>query len=775
MRRKWIWGIGTFLLMLFFAVAGKDDASAATPTPSGWTMEVGESITITNGDLTNAQKWVKKWENSNSNVVKINWSANSSQCQVEAVGVGEAKLTVTTNAWNTIQLYDPYNKRWYNQMNEVGPQKHYYTIQVKAVQQEDTPADKKPGTKEPGRQEKDLTPTSLKLNVKSLMVEQGKTGKLTATISPTGAKGKVKWKSSNPKIASVNGKGRIKGKKKGKVTITARISSKIYAKCKVTVPIKPKKVSLDKKNLSIVMGQKGKLTYKFSPKKADGRVSWSSSSPNIVFVDQSGNLAAKTVGTAVVTVKTTHGKKATCKVAVLPPEPTAISLNAANMPLILGDVKKLSYTLSPAAAKSTVSFKSSSPDVASVGADGTVRALSKGSAVITAVTANGRSASCSVTVRGPYPTAIRLNNTELDMTYSRNGRKEEYQLTYELAPAQAEDQVVFFSSNSSIASVSQDGRVTAEMPGIATITADCGNGVMASCQVTVRGYVTELNIRREKCYVKKGDSQEIFYDVYPQLHRDKLTWTSSNPAVAVVSQEGVVTGKSAGTTTITVSSRDYTDSCELMVTNSEYVDITYGSLDIYENYYFYSGEKYFYNQREGLTVVQSGSGSSLKISNCFTGGDMHVTLAGVNLSNNIVLFANEGDIYLELMEGTHNYVTNYNDTVRGVLYCTAVDIGDGTVYITGTGTLEMKNDINSRASVIDVSRGAKLVISSGNIVANAYRTQHYAINVGAFSGLTILPEARVTLKSAGGKFLDVYSGSTANIAEGTLICTQDIW
>ena len=54
------------------------------------------------------------------------------------------------------------------------------------------------------------------------------------TLKITGTSKKVKWKSSNKKVATVNSKGKVKAKKKGTATITAKVGGKKY-KCKITV------------------------------------------------------------------------------------------------------------------------------------------------------------------------------------------------------------------------------------------------------------------------------------------------------------------------------------------------------------------------------------------------------------------------------------------------------------------------------------------------------------------------------------------------------------
>ena len=81
---------------------------------------------------------------------------------------------------------------------------------------------------------------SMKLNKKKKTLRAGKTFKLRATLNPTRLRGRtVKWKSSNKKIATVTKTGKIKAKKKGKVTIYASYG-KLKKKCVVKVLAKKK-------------------------------------------------------------------------------------------------------------------------------------------------------------------------------------------------------------------------------------------------------------------------------------------------------------------------------------------------------------------------------------------------------------------------------------------------------------------------------------------------------------------------------------------------------
>lgn len=143
------------------------------------------------------------------------------------------------------------------------------------------------------------------------------TGKST-TLKMKNTKKKVKWSTSNKKVATVTQKGKVTAKKAGKATITAKIGKKKYT-CKVTVknPVSVKSVSLNKKSISIYKGKKYTLKATVKPSNAANKtVSWSSSNKNVAMVSSKGVVIGMGKGTATITAKSSNGKKATCKVTV---------------------------------------------------------------------------------------------------------------------------------------------------------------------------------------------------------------------------------------------------------------------------------------------------------------------------------------------------------------------------------------------------------------------------------------------------------------------------
>ena len=145
--------------------------------------------------------------------------------------------------------------------------------------------------------------------------------------------------------------------------------------------------------------------------------------------------------------------------------------------------------LSAWAEDGTTSFtwKSSTPKVATVTSTGLVRAMSGGTAEITATDQSGNTATCLITVSQPVTKIIITSGEEFSLQKGATR-----QLTYEVQPSTAINKAVTWSvSDASIVSVSDEGLVTALMEGTATITATAkgSDNVTATCQVHVTGAV----------------------------------------------------------------------------------------------------------------------------------------------------------------------------------------------------------------------------------------------------------------------------------------------
>lgn len=325
--------------------------------------------------------------------------------------------------------------------------------------------------------------TSVTLSQSSLSLTKGSTSTLTAAVAPSNATDKtVTWSSNNTNVATVDANGKVTAVAGGSATITASAGGK-SATCAVTVTVPVTGVSLNKTSTSITIGSTETLVATVSPSDATNKsVTWSSSDTNIATVSN-GTVTAKAVGTATITVKTVDGNKtATCAVTVNPIAVTGITLNKTSLTFSsLNSTQQLTATVTPEnATNKTVTWESSNTSVATVSSSGVVTSKGSGTATITA-SAGGKSATCAVIVNIPV-TGVSLNKTTLSL---KKGSSETLAAT--VSPSNATNsEVIWSSSNSSVASVNSSGKVTANAVGNATITVKTVDGnKTATCNVSV--------------------------------------------------------------------------------------------------------------------------------------------------------------------------------------------------------------------------------------------------------------------------------------------------
>ena len=159
-------------------------------------------------------------------------------------------------------------------------------------------------------------------------------------------------------------------------------------------------IALNVSTLSLTVGNTSTLTATVSPADAtDKSVSWTSSDTEIATVSD-GTVTAVSAGTATITVKTKNGKTATCMVMVVDPPVYVkdVLLNISALTLTVGNTYALTATVSPDNATDKVLTWTSSDTAVAIVSNGTVFAVRQGTAVIIATTANGNTATCTVTV-----------------------------------------------------------------------------------------------------------------------------------------------------------------------------------------------------------------------------------------------------------------------------------------------------------------------------------------------------------------------------------------
>ena len=356
------------------------------------------------------------------------------------------------------------------------------------------------------------------LNKSETALTVGASETLTATVSPENANNKnVSWKSDDTAVATVDQNGKVTAVGKGSATITVTTEDGKYtATCTVKVspaPVAANGVTLTPDKTTLNVGEKQTLTATVLPADATNKtVTWASSDPAVATVEN-GVVTAVGKGTATITVTTANGGyTATCEVTVKLPV-SAVTLSETSTALVVDDTKQLTATVAPANADdSTVTWKSGNTNVATVDQTGKVTAVGVGTTTITA-TAGGKSATCKITVTAkPVPIeGIALSNAEVPV-----GRTIQLEPVFTPADTTQRD-VIWTSSDRTIATVDANGRVRGLAEGKVTITVTSAKdaSITASCTVTVtRNYLDEIIAAAEDDALPFDDvsSRDYYYD-----------------------------------------------------------------------------------------------------------------------------------------------------------------------------------------------------------------------------------------------------------------------
>ena len=258
--------------------------------------------------------------------------------------------------------------------------------------------------------------------------------------------------------------------------------------------------------------------------------------------------------------------------------PTGIKLNKTD--IVLGTTE--SYALSTTVTNgnlSQVTFSTGNKKIATVDENGKITAVGVGTSKITAKTYNGKTASCTVTVK-KLADSITLNKTSITL-----GVGEKYDLNSSIPNNTAAYYRLYYSNNTAIAPVQKaGGLVTAKTAGTTTIRCKLSNGKEAICKVTVKSAPSRVTVSDKSATLKVGQSKTLKATLNNNAYSYRSTWTSSNTYVATVNSTGKISAKSQGTATITYKTYNgKTASCKLTVSGSvaKCIDVStwQGSID----------------------------------------------------------------------------------------------------------------------------------------------------------------------------------------------------
>lgn len=338
------------------------------------------------------------------------------------------------------------------------------------------------------------------------IIAKGETKQFSAHVLPEVAEtGSLvySWKSSNTSVATIDSKGLVTAKGVGESDITVTVdgksaTSKLTVKDNVvhvtSVSVTPSTYSAD-----LIYGAPAptkQLTAAVRPDNAtDKTVTWTSSNTSVATVSSSGLVTCKGIGTATITA-TADGKKGTCTVTFnkIPVTSVSVSPSSWTAGAEYGSTKQLTATVNPSnATDKTVTWSSGNTSLATVSSTGLVTCKGGIGTVVITAECGGKKGECTIRYETIPVTSVTLSYTAINLLSVGGAGIGSKTLTATVKPDNATSKTVsWLSSNPSVASVDQNGKVTGKSEGVCIISATAG-GVTATCDVVVQeaAYLTD--------------------------------------------------------------------------------------------------------------------------------------------------------------------------------------------------------------------------------------------------------------------------------------------
>lgn len=343
------------------------------------------------------------------------------------------------------------------------------------------------------------------------------------TIDSAPDKTELIWTSSDDSIVVVSNQGVISGKSEGEAVVSCRAADNEYIIAELSVksvlPVSSVSLSEEKATVLLYEGKETGLQLDCTV-YPDGAyckdVDWISSNASVATVDENGYVSFLSAGNVTITAKSKDAfsekrpKEARCVITVLQAV-SEIKLDQESIVMNKGSAAVLKASLSPLnAGNKTVLWESSDPSIVSV-KNGQLKALACGSATITCTASDGSGAKavCEVDVI-QMVTGIKFKDIKSPITLDR---WESQQLTVDILPLDATDMGVFWeSSDKSVVSVSENGKIVAQAHGTATVTCTAADGSGKKASVIVN--VPSISIKEDQYVVTSKDGMDFNVSFY---------------------------------------------------------------------------------------------------------------------------------------------------------------------------------------------------------------------------------------------------------------------
>lgn len=311
------------------------------------------------------------------------------------------------------------------------------------------------------------------------------------------------------------------------------------------------------------IGKKSENQAAGSGESASKETKWSviNDSDAVIVDEKTGVVTAKKEGEAQVGKILADGREILCTIKVSGYAVKQITIEG-TQEMRIGETQNLKLSITPTEAQddAKVTWKSDRPEILSVDETGKVTAHQSGSATITA-TADSMQGKLTISVQ-PGLTGILLKPQKMELHVGESAGIEA-----DPVPADADLEGLTWNSSDESVAYYKDGTIYAAGAGTAKITASVGS-VSAACdvRVVIDGGIT---ITPNRVSLEAGNSKQLTANATGDLKGQKITWRSSNPAVASVDAAGKVRANKEGSAEITAEALGVKAACQVTVTGSK--------------------------------------------------------------------------------------------------------------------------------------------------------------------------------------------------------------
>ena len=391
-------------------------------------------------------------------------------------------------------------------------------------------------------------PSSIVINKTKLVLGVGEKFNLNSYLPSGCASYNTAYSTNNALVADVvKDNGLVTAKAVGTAKITVKTYNGKTAVCVINVKKAPKSISLNKKQITLGIGERFDLNSSLPSGCGAYSIVYSTNNAKTADVKRAGGLVtAKAVGTVKITVKTYNGKTAVCVINVKK-APKSISLNKKQITLGIGERFDLNSSLPSGCGAYSIVYSTNNAKTADVKrAGGLVTAKAVGTVKITVKTYNGKTAVCVINVK-KAPKSISLNKKQITL-----GIGERFDLNSSLPSGCGAYSIVYSTNNAKTADVKRaGGLVTAKAVGTAKITVKTYNGKTAVCTFTVKPQAKSVTLNSKEIVMYVGEAFDLNSSIPKNTAAYYRLYSTSHAKTATVTRGGgIVKALKVGTATI---------------------------------------------------------------------------------------------------------------------------------------------------------------------------------------------------------------------------------